>query len=599
MITDRMTRIPICILTLCTVLCAVQKSPCQSGSSITTGELRNHVEHLSSVELEGRSPGSCGDLASANYILESFMSQGLIPMELFGFQNFRLTTGIRKGHLNNLAIAGRPARADIDFMPLSISEDGEVSGTMVFLGYGFRIETDSLTWDDYQGQEVRGKIGVILYGAPEPDTCSLTDPYEQNSSLRTKLLIARDAGVSGVIVVAGPAYDEKDELIFGSSRELSAGLPVVRATRAFMNHYASQFGMTIEEAEATLNKTHKPFSRPIRLFADIQTGVINKVSETQNIMAYIPASDTGDQQQWIVVGAHYDHLGMGGIGSNSRIPDIRALHPGADDNASGVAAILEIAGNLAGRAKDLKRSILFVAFTGEEMGLLGSKYFIEHPPIDLHKISAMFNFDMVGRPNDYFQVRVGGTGTSFEADSLLDVMDSGVIDYVRSPEGYGPSDHSSFYSADIPVFYFTTGAHMDYHTPSDTPDKIDYEFLKKLSEQTTELIFSVANTDKKLTFQEAGPKLVNADRRKPKVTLGLVPDVGYTGNDGLRIGDVTPDKPAYLAGIQKGDRIIAINGLSVTNVYDYMTRLQNLKPGQPANVEFIRGEEKFIVLVQL
>ena len=594
-----MTRKTYYILLICIMLCGTLESPSQSVSSITTTELRNHVEYLASKELEGRYPGSCGDLASANYILECFLSQGLIPLELFGFQNFRLTTGIRKGHLNNLAIAGRPARADIDFMPLSISEDGEVSGTLVFLGYGFRIHTDSLSWDDYEGQETRGKIGVILYGAPEPEDSSLTDPYEISGSIRTKLLLARDAGISAVILVAGPAYDDKDELIFGSMRESSAGLPVVRATRAYLNNYASQLGMTLEEAESILNKTRKTLSRPIRLFADIQTGVINKVSETQNIMAYIPASDTGEQQQRVIVGAHFDHLGMGGIGSNSRIPDIRAMHPGADDNASGVAAMIEIAGNLAGRAHELKRSILFIAFTGEEMGLLGSKFFIEHPAIDLHTVSAMFNFDMVGRPNDYFQVRISGTGTSYEADSLIDLMDSGPIDYVRSPEGYGPSDHSSFYSADIPVFYFTTGAHLDYHTPSDTSDKIDFEFLKTLTEQATELIYSVANTNHKLIFQDAGPKLVNSDRRKPQVTLGLMPDVGYTGNDGLRVGDVTRDKPACLAGIKKGDRIIAINGLLVTNVYDYMARLQTLKPGQPANVEYIRGEEKFLVLVQL
>jgi hypothetical protein len=571
----------------------------QSIPSITAAELRNHVEYLASEEMEGRYPGSCGDLASANYILERLMSQGLVPLELFGFQNFRVTTGIRKGHLNNLAIAGRPARADIDFMPLSISEDGEVSGTLIFLGYGFKIDTDSLSWDDYEGQETRGKIGVILLGAPEPDSASPADPYEVGASLRTKLLLARDAGISAVILVAGPFYDEKDELIFGSMREVSAGLPVVRATRAYMNHYASQLGMTIEEAEDILIRTRKSTSRPIKLFADIQTGVINKVSGTQNVMAYIPATDTGDQQQWVVVGAHYDHLGMGGIGSSSRIPDIRALHPGADDNASGVAAMIEIAGYLASRPIELKRSILFVAFTGEEMGLLGSKYFVEHTPVDLHTITAMFNFDMVGRPNDYKQVRVSGTGTSMEANSLLDMLDGGPIEYVRSPEGYGPSDHSSFYSAEIPVFYFTTGAHMEYHTPSDTPEKIDYEFLATLSGQVAELVSAVANVDHKLVYQEAGPKLVNSDRRKPQITLGLMPDVGYTGNDGLRVVDVTVDKPAHLAGIQKGDRIIAINGLPVTNVYDYMTRLQDLKASQPANVEFIRGKEKIIVLVQL
>jgi hypothetical protein len=596
---DRMLNRFTLFVTACSIVFCTLECPAQSASSITPVELRNHVEYLASDELEGRYPGSYGDLAAANYILDNYTNYGLLPLDFLGFQNFKVTTGSRKGHLNNLSIAGRPARPDIDFMPMPISEDGEVSGSMVFLGYGFHIQTDSLLWDDYAGLITKDKVGVILLGAPEPGEDVKDDPFLTYGSTRSKLLNARDAGISAVILVAGPGYDDKDELIFSTTRESSAGLPVVRATRALMNNYASQLGMTIEEAESQLNETHKPLSRPFRLNAEIQTGVIKKVSDIQNIMAYIPAADTGSHQEWIVVGAHYDHLGFGGIGSSSRMPDVTRIHPGADDNASGVAAIIEIAGNLAARSHELKRSILFVAFAGEEMGLLGSKYFIEHAPVNLKDISAMFNFDMVGRPNEEYKVLISGTGTSVEADSLLDIINSGPIKYSRSPEGYGPSDHASFYSAGIPVFYFTTGLHLDYHTPSDTPDKINFEFLRTMSEQAAELIFSIANADHKLTFRESGPKLIDSDRRKPKVTLGIMPDVTTTDNKGLRVDFATPGKPAQLAGIQKGDRIVAINGLPVTNIYDYMTRLQALKPSQTVNVELLRGESKIVALVQL
>jgi hypothetical protein len=211
----------------------------------------------------------------------------------------------------------------------------------------------------------------------------------------------------------------------------------------------------------------------------------------------------------------------------------------------------------------------------------------------------MVNMDMVGRPNEEKRLAISGTGTALEMDSLLELVKPGKLTWAKSPEGPGPSDHSSFYSIDIPVLYFSTGAHLDYHTPGDTPDKLDYTNMAEIANEVSEIILDIADAPKALTFKESGPKASDSGRRKLKVTLGIMPDVSGSDNNGLRVEFAIPGKPAQLAGITKDDRIVGINGLPVTNVYDYMTRLQFLKPGQTVSVELLRGEKKIIVLVQL
>jgi len=571
----------------------------QNSAPITSQELRKHVEYLASQDLTGRYPGTPGDLAAASYIEKNFSVYGVKSMLTSGFQQFQVTTGIKKGPANEFSIAGKLAQPDTDFTPVSISDVGKVDAPVVFLGYGFRIKTGTLTWDDYSNVEVKGKIAIILLGAPEPAKGSATDPFEDFGSIRSKLLNARDAGVAAVIFVAGPAYDEKDELEFGTVKENSAGLPVVRAKRMFVNNVLSAINLKIDDIETQLNNTHLPLSKDLLLKAYIHTDIITETATTQNVIGWIQARDTGSRQEYVVVGAHFDHLGMGGMGSNSRVQDTIGVHPGADDNASGVASLIELAGYLNSLKDKLKRSVIFVAFTGEEMGLLGSKYFVANCPVPINRISAMINLDMIGRPNEEKRLSISGTGTAVEMDSLLALVDPGPLTWGKSPEGYGPSDHASFYSAGIPVLYFSTGAHLDYHTPGDTPDKLDYKNMAEISKKVAEIIVAIDKAPKVLTFTESGPKASDTGRRKLKVTFGIMPDVSGTENNGLRVEFATPGKPAQMAGITKGDRIVGINGLPVSNVYDYMTRLQGLKTGQTVSVELLRGEKKVIVLVQL
>jgi hypothetical protein len=288
-------------------------------------------------------------------------------------------------------------------------------------------------------------------------------------------------------------------------------------------------------------------------------------------------------------------------GSSSRAGDTVAVHHGADDNASGVAGFIEIAEKFALTDNGNRRSIIFAGFSGEESGLLGSKYFTENPPVDLSKVNAMINLDMVGRLRDSGSLQVGGIGTSpILKDLIVSLVDINSINLSLSEEGSGPSDHSAFYGKDIPVLFFTTGAHLDYHTPSDTWEKLNYQGMASVSDIIYNVAEKLANNDSKLAFTEAGPKqeAVRTMRRQG-VTLGIMPDFAGNVKNGLRADLVTPGKPAALGGMKKGDIITAINGKSINNIQDYMYRMGQLKHGETISVEILRNGKKEVLLIQL
>lgn len=243
-----------------------------------------------------------------------------------------------------------------------------------------------------------------------------------------------------------------------------------------------------------------------------------------------------------------------------------------------------------------------MAFGAEEMGLLGSQFFTSNALVDLKDVKAMFNFDMIGRLDTTDKgVMIAGTGTAMEFDSLLaDYEKESKLAFNHSPEGYGASDHASFYASNVPVLFFTTGAHPDYHTPDDDADKINYEGQKEILDYAYPIIIDIANRDNNLTYQEAGPKerTGGAGRRGLKVKLGIMPDFTATENDGLGVGGVTAGGPASKAGMLKGDKIVALNGMAITNIYDYMNRLKKLKPGETISVDIVRdGNKKVLVVV--
>jgi hypothetical protein len=288
-------------------------------------------------------------------------------------------------------------------------------------------------------------------------------------------------------------------------------------------------------------------------------------------------------------------------GSSSRARDTVAVHHGADDNASGVGEMIELAEKFALTKGSHKRSIIFAAFSGEELGLLGSKYFTNNPLIDLSKVNAMINLDMVGRLRDSSALQIGGAGTAEGLKMLVrSLSDTTLIKLVFSDEGYGPSDHSSFYGKNIPVLFYSTGAHLDYHTPSDTWEKINYKGMVEISDLIFKIAVNLANNTDRLKFREAGPKVeVNRAMRRKGVTLGIVPDFAGIVNNGLRADEVDPGRPADLGGMKKGDIITAINGKPVNNIYDYMYRLGQFNHGQTISVEVLRNGKAEVLLIQL
>lgn len=561
---------------------------------ITTQEINDHIHYLASDSLKGRYPGTPESVMAANYIKDNLKKSGLELKGDNGFQKFEVVTAIQAGPNNVVRFNDQEGAINVDFAPFSYTQNTTLESEVVFAGYGFDIDKDSLKWNDYADIDVAGKWVLLLMGDPETD-----DPnsvFALYAGERDKVVTAKDKGAAGVLFVSGPQYDKNDKLIglnFDKTRS-NAGVPVIHLKRTFADALLAP--KSIEALEKQLNNTHKPASFNTAKVLEATTDVEQKKVETENILAFIPGQKL--QDEIIILGAHWDHLGLGGPNSGSRMPDTTAVHYGADDNASGVAAVMEIAEKLA--KQNLKRSILVMAFGAEEMGLLGSAYFTNNPLFDMKEIKAMVNLDMVGRLKDDKSLLISGTGTSAEGEDLLNELniDSTFVISMQS-EGFGASDHASFYAKDIPVFFLSSGAHDDYHTPFDTPERINLEGAKAIADYAYDLVLNLANRDSNLTFQEAGPKKRASGNRRYKVTLGIMPNFTSSDNDGLGVDGIRKGGPAESAGMKKGDKIVAINGLPVSNIYEYMSRLNKLEAGTTVNVDVVRNGEKVVLLVHL
>jgi hypothetical protein len=568
-------------------------------TKITTGELTDHIKYLSSDSLKGRMTGSQGDSLAAEYIRARFTEYGLIPVNGDGLQRFKVTDKVIAGKDNSLLINGKSMVAEEDFTPVTFSENGSVKAEVVFAGYGFSINTDSLTWDDYKGTDVKDKWVMILRSDPEPD--NLKSKFAAYSNDRNKAMIAKDLGAAGVLLVSGQAFDNSDTFEPLSKGGFSVGIPVIRIKRSVADEILVAKKLNINDLEKKLNTLKKPLSISSGTVVEGRSEILNYLTNTRNVVMMLPGEDESLKNEYLIFGAHFDHLGMGGPGSSSRAVDTVGVHHGADDNASGVALLIEMAGRFAGTKGSHKRSLVFVAFTGEEVGMFGSKHFTENPVIDLTKVNAMINFDMVGRLKETKDFNVGGVGT---ADSLKEramaIADTNLIKLTFTDEGSGPSDHSSFYSKNIPVLYFTTGAHEDYHTPADSWDKINYKGIVNEGDLIFKMTSGLANEPARLKFKEAGQKDdPNRPVRRKGITLGIMPDFTGRISNGLIVDAVTPGKPASVGGMKKGDIITSIDGKAVNNIGDYMFRMGQVKKGQTISVDVLRNNKKEILIIKL
>lgn len=562
-------------------------------------EFQGHIKYLSSDALLGRLTGSPGDSLAAEYIKSKLISYGLKPLSGDGLQRYKVTRRVVAGKANTLEINGKNYSPDKDFMPSSFSSNTGLNSEVVIAGYGFNINTDSLKWNDFSGVDVKGKWVLILRGDPDPENNN--SPFVSYSADRDKALLAKDMGAAGVLLVSGPLFDPQDAFDSLNLEGYSVDIPVFRIKKEVADIILSKSENTIAALEKKLNDSKKPFSFSTKISVKGNAEIVREQANTRNVEMLLPGEDPKLKDEYIILGAHFDHLGMGGPGSGSRALDTTGIHHGADDNASGVAMMMELAEKFAKTKGSHKRSIICLAFSGEEEGLLGSKYFVNDPGIDLSRVNVMINLDMVGRLNEANNLQIGGVGT---AAGLKDIVyahtDTSVIKLTLSEEGYGPSDHSSFYGKNIPVLFYFTGAHMDYHTPKDTWEKINYKGMIEITDLVFNVAEDLASENTRLIYKEAGPKAETVKYKRGKgVTLGIMPDFAGVVKNGLRADFVTPGKPAALGGMQKGDIITFINGKPVNNIQDYMFRMGQLKHGQTISVEVLRGDKKVVLLIQL
>lgn len=376
------------------------------------GEIKKDVYYLASDSLEGRKAGSPGGNKAAAYVLSRFKAYDLQLLGENGYQYFDVVTNVSTGKNNTLFFNDFQGKMEEDFNPFSFSSNATVSGEVVFAGYGFVINEDSLKWDDYKDVDVTGKWMLLLRGNPEPDIDKSV--FVSYSKERSKVLTAKDKGATGVLFITGTAWDKNDELVnlYYDKSKAGSGIPVINIKRTIANKILADAAVKVEDLEAEINKSHQPKTVISKCVVTATTDLSYTIVRTQNVVAMLPGTDPVLKNEYIVMGAHYDHLGWGGPGSGSRKPDTVAVHHGADDNASGTSTVMALA--RLDKGQNFKRSIVFISFGAEEMGLLGSSWFVSHPLIDLKKIILMMNFDMVGRlkkgESRYFNRRYGHFG---------------------------------------------------------------------------------------------------------------------------------------------------------------------------------------------
>jgi Zn-dependent M28 family amino/carboxypeptidase len=537
------------------------------------------VTYFASPELGGRGTGQEGARLAAEFIARRFADLGLVPAgdvtgpgQTAARQAFETRLGIevkkasvevrRPGRLVSAALGSTLAAADG-------ASGGTVSGKGVFVGYG--IAAPAAGWDDYGDEDLHGKIAVVLGGVP-PEPAALRD----FGGVRYKLRTAREHGAAGVVIVVDPA----DLPATFQADASNMGIPAVAITKELATELFGSLRLRDQS-----KRKHRPSAIPAES-VHLSVEIVPVTATAWNVAALLPArSGSPHRDDVVVLGAHYDHLGMGG--PFSMAPGVHAIHPGADDNASGTALLLEVARRFATLRERPERTLLFLAFGAEEIGALGSRYWVQHPTVPLDKVVAMINADMVGRLRDD-RLIVDGVGTSPGWKPLVDAAALGLgFDLAYGAEGFGASDHASFTAVRVPVAFFFTGTHPDYHKPSDTADKINAAGEERVATLAARLALSVAASPERLAFVDVPADPHRGGRGGFKVSLGTIPDYGFSGR-GVKLDGVRPDAPAARAGFARGDVIVKVGPHDIGNIHDYMFALGELTAGVPVVIEVER-----------
>jgi hypothetical protein len=589
---------------LLVALSASLSSAPQVNSELSASRYFEHVKYLASDQMKGRASGSPELDKAADYIASQFRSAGLRPMGDSNtyFQKFEVTTGATFGSKNELQLNGKNLKINEDFVPIVFSNTATFDAPMVFVGYG--ITAPNLHYDDYDGIDARGKIAVVL--RHEPQESDANSPFDgtnftTHASFLNKAINAKQHGAQAVIFLSD--LNHADEQVGPATRTLETddiGIPSIHAKRGPFIDVLKALGKDLEAIQKKIDADLRPQSFDLpNSRVHIATDVVRTRKTVRNVIGVIPGSDPTLKSEWVVIGAHYDHLGLGG--RDSLAPSqVGQIHHGADDNASGTSGVLEFA-RVAGKNKaQFKRSLLLMTFAGEELGLLGSSYFVNHPTIPVNNIVGMINMDMIGRINND-RLFVGGVGTSPNFKKWLEDANESIhlqLDY--SDSGYGSSDHTAFNSKKIPVLFFFSGLHSDYHKPSDTYDKINTTgALKVLS-----LVYTMAN---KMATESKRLEYTEVQQPKPAVAgsgggygpyFGSVPDF-RDDLKGVLFADVQNNSPAAKAGLKPGDLMVQFDGKPIENLYDFTYALQAKKVGDIVVVVVKRNGQDVKVNVTL
>ncbi|MEK6406784.1 MAG: M28 family peptidase [Acidobacteriota bacterium] len=592
---------------------ALSSARAESKAQLSAERISKHVGFLASDKLQGRRAGTSFADEAAAYIEKEFRSYGLKPSSAAGFlQPFTFVAAVKLGDSNSFqlktASGARSLKVKEEFMPLAFSPSAPVAGEVVFVGYG--ISAPELQFDSYAGVDPKGKIVMMLRGSPDGDNphgrfAAFTQP---GLEIQNKTLKAREKGARGVIFVSAEKDFREDRLsrLRHDLNFLDSGIPTVVVSRDSATAILASSNVSLADAEAKAKDAGS--SRLIAgVTADFKTDVVNVNGKSANVVGVLGGSDPQLASEYVVIGAHYDHLGLGGPESLAANPEGQ-VHHGADDNASGTTGLLELARVLAAERGKIKRSIMFIAFSGEELGLLGSGAYTKTPVVPLASTVAMLNMDMIGRLRNG-SLFVGGVGTSPAWKPLLEKLNgttqvttqataSAAGDRPRfqlgfGEDGFGPSDHQSFYVRDVPVLFFFTGTHDDYHKPSDTADKINAEGLKQVAEFVREIAISVANEPQRIAFTK-----VKVEQRPTgrgfRVYLGTVPNYSDR-SDGLKLDGVRAGSPAEKAGLRAGDIVVKLGKMPIKNVYDYTYALGEMRGGEEVEA-VIRRDGKEMTL---
>lgn len=581
-----------------TVFAAPPRAEEIANPEITASEVTAHLKYLASPDLSGRGSGTAGNDQTAEYLAERFSAAGLKPAGENGtyFQSFKVFTGIKPGPGNALLLkqgkqVSKPA-FQTAFKPLVFSSNGAATGPLFFAGYG--ISKPDLGHDDYKGVNVKGKVVVVLRHTPDNDPNGKLAPF---ASLLRKTMTAREKGAAGVLLVTGPLSEKPEDLgdWRGASDATDAGIPAATVKASFIEKLLAPTQKTVRDVQVMIaHGQNQSFPIP-NATATLKVDLARQQAPTRNVIGMLEGSDPRLKDEYVVVGAHYDHLGMGGEHSlaESREPSI---HFGADDNASGTTGVLELAQYFAANRSWIGRSILFMGYSGEEIGLLGSAHWTKQPTVPLPKVVAMLNMDMIGRLRNDSLFVVGAKSSPAWDEILAGAGKSSTLKpKLDTSAPFGGSDQQSFYIKEIPVLFFFTGIHTDYHRPTDTWDKINVEGEVRILKYVADVLSGVSKHASRPAFVKL-PDAVPSQSSRFRVFLGTIPDYGENV-EGVALSGVRTGGPAEKAGVRAGDILVEIAGRKIRNVQEYTEILGDLRPNVPVKLVVLRKQDRLTLSI--